>query len=210
MCDSSLSRQAVSARERLRSRRPWFPANTWTNQAAPMMVRNMKRETMAQWRIPSCAFNVLGAVGGTCRRWLVHDLASQYCRSGGPASANHLIRHDAHDNVSRRRELLMERSKVPEHRKKRRASCKILPRGYLGKQSWSSGRRPMCLALSKKKTGVEILRRRNKEGILRHGNLRHDVVDFMPSKPSESAKSNFFQNECFLQRTQRSSSYGPE
>ena len=29
-------------------------------------------------------------------------LAPQYCRPGGPAIANHLIRHDVHDHVSRR------------------------------------------------------------------------------------------------------------
>ena len=39
------------------------------------------------------------------KRWLAeevdgHDL--QHCRPRGPAIANHLIRHDAHDHVSRR------------------------------------------------------------------------------------------------------------
>ena len=38
---------------------------------------------------------------GWRRKWTVSHL--QYCRLGGPAIANHLIRHDAHDRVSRGR-----------------------------------------------------------------------------------------------------------
>ena len=44
-------------------------------------------------------------VGGTGKRRLaeeVHDLAPQYCRPGGPAIANHLIRHDAHNQEAHR------------------------------------------------------------------------------------------------------------
>ena len=47
----------------------------------------------------------VGLVGGTGTGWLaegVHDLAPQYCRPGEPAIANHLIRHEAHNHVSRR------------------------------------------------------------------------------------------------------------
>ena len=46
-----------------------------------------------------------GPVGGTRKRWLAEEvdgLDPQYCRPGGPAIANHLTRHDAHDHVSRR------------------------------------------------------------------------------------------------------------
>ena len=46
-----------------------------------------------------------GPVGGTRKRWLAEEVDGpdpQYCRPGGPAIANHLTRHDAHDHVSRR------------------------------------------------------------------------------------------------------------
>ena len=46
----------------------------------------------------------------------------QYCRPRGQAIANHLIRRDANDHVSRRRVALdarnlMQETKVPEHRR---------------------------------------------------------------------------------------------
>ena len=56
-------------------------------------------------------------VGGTGKRWLaegVNSLAPQYCRPGWPAVANHLIRHDAHNQESRRRVAFDERNRVPE------------------------------------------------------------------------------------------------
>ena len=53
-------------------------------------------------------FNASGCtqpVGGTSRRWLageVLELAPQYCRPGGPATANHLIHHAVLNKMSRR------------------------------------------------------------------------------------------------------------
>ena len=57
-----------------------------------------------------------GPVGGTDTGWLaeeVHDLDSQRCRPCGPATANHLNRHDAHDQVSRRRDASDAESQNP-------------------------------------------------------------------------------------------------
>ena len=54
-------------------------------------------------------------VGGTVKRWLAEEvdiLAPQYCRPGGPAIANHLTRHDTHNQVSRRRVALMQGTEV--------------------------------------------------------------------------------------------------
>ena len=65
-------------------------------------------------------------VGGRSR-----EPRSQYCRPGKPAIANHQTRHEVHNQVSRRRAmLLMQGTEVPEHR-----------RGYLQKKNRLLGRR---------------------------------------------------------------------
>ena len=65
-------------------------------------------------------------VGGRSR-----EPRPQYCRPGKPAIANHQTRHEVHNQVSRRRGmLLMQGTEVPEHR-----------RGYLQKKNRLLGRR---------------------------------------------------------------------
>ena len=59
-----------------------------------------------------------GPVGGTEKRWLAEEidgLHPQYCRTGGPAIANHLTRHELHHQVSRRRVASDARTRAPEH-----------------------------------------------------------------------------------------------
>ena len=52
-------------------------------------------------------------VDGRRRRTRLSPLLPQYCRPAGPAIANHLNRHDAHDQVSRRRVALDARNQSP-------------------------------------------------------------------------------------------------
>ena len=63
-----------------------------------------------------------GMVGGRSR-----EPRSQYCRPGEPAIANHQTRHEVHNQVSRRRAmLLMQGTEVPEHRTGRDAYQKVI------------------------------------------------------------------------------------
>ena len=59
-------------------------------------------------------------VGGTIKRWLageVLELAPQYCRPGGPATANHLIHHDVLNKMSRRLGASGARNRSPRRKK---------------------------------------------------------------------------------------------
>ena len=68
-------------------------------------------------------------VGGTVKRWLAREVlehALQYCRPGGPATANHLIHHDVLNKMSRRLGASGARNRSPRRKREIPAEMPVL------------------------------------------------------------------------------------
>ena len=99
-------------------------ATTWTKKTAARQKRrrnatgrgNRSPRTTQKENPSRCT----EPVGGTDAGWLaeeVENLAPSIVAPGEPAIANHQTQHEVHNQVSRRRAmLLMQGTEVPEHR----------------------------------------------------------------------------------------------
>ena len=94
-----------------------FAATTWTKVQAAATAHPSGSNGPSRASEP---------VGGTSRRWLADEVlvhATQYCRPGGPATANHLIHHALQNKISRRLGASGARNRSP--RRKRRIPAEI-------------------------------------------------------------------------------------